>query len=47
MFGLIRSTILVLIAFVAGLMFERSNAGETCRAAGGTMQAGLCRGVAP
>ncbi len=45
MFGLIRTAILVLIAFVAGLLFERSQAGEACVAAGGTMQAGLCKGA--
>ncbi len=43
MFRLIRTVILVLIAFVAGLMFERSQAGDTCRAAGGEMQNGICR----
>lgn len=45
MFSLIRTAILVMIAFVAGLLFERSQAGEICVAAGGTMSAGLCKGA--
>ncbi len=45
MFRLIRATFLVLIAFVAGLLFERSQTAEACKAAGGTMAAGLCRGA--
>ena len=45
MFSLIRTAILVMIAFVAGLLFERSQAGEMCVAAGGTMSAGLCKGA--
>ena len=46
MFGLIRTAILVLIAFVAGLFFERNQAGEACASEGGDMVRGFCRGVA-
>ena len=46
MFGLIRTAILLLVAFVAGLFFERSQAGEACQAEGGTLVRGICRGVA-
>lgn len=42
MFGLIRTTALVLIAFVAGLMFERSQASEACTGQGGVMRDGVC-----
>lgn len=45
MFSLIRTVILVMIAFVTGLLFERSQAAEACVAAGGEMDAGLCRGA--
>lgn len=45
MFSLIRTAFLVMIAFVAGLLFERSQTAEQCVAAGGTMSAGLCRGA--
>ncbi len=43
MFGLIRTVILVLVAFVAGLLFERSQASEACAAAGGEIRDGVCR----
>ena len=42
MFGLIRTAILILIAFVAGLLFERSQAGDACAAKGGEMRDGVC-----
>ncbi|WP_299702042.1 hypothetical protein [uncultured Tateyamaria sp.] len=42
MFGLIRTPILILIAFVAGLMFERSKAAEACTDQGGVMRDGVC-----
>lgn len=45
MFGLIRTAILVMIAFVGGLMFERAQASEACTALGGTFSDGICRGV--
>jgi len=47
MFGLIRTVVLVLIAFVGGLMFERNQAADACITAGGTQTSGICRGVAP
>jgi len=42
MFGLIRTTVLVLIAFVAGLLYERNQAAEACVDAGGEMHNGVC-----
>jgi len=42
MFGLIRTPILILIAFVAGLMYERIQAGEACTDQGGVMRDGVC-----
>ncbi|MFK7762037.1 MAG: hypothetical protein AB8B62_02150 [Roseobacter sp.] len=45
MFKPIRLLILVLFAFFAGILFERNNTSEQCRAAGGEMNAGLCQGV--
>jgi len=45
MFGLIRTVILIGIAFIGGLMFERNQAGDACAAAGGTQVLGICRGV--
>ena len=42
MFGLIRTPILILIAFAAGLLFERSQAGDDCAQAGGQMRDGVC-----
>ncbi|MEO0380123.1 MAG: hypothetical protein AAF252_07605 [Pseudomonadota bacterium] len=42
MFGLIRTPILILIAFAAGLLYERSQAGEACRQAGGEIRDGVC-----
>lgn len=47
MFGLIRLPILMLLAFVAGVFFERDQRAETCVAEGGDMRAGLCRGLEP
>ena len=45
MFGLIRTIILVLVAFAAGLLFARVQAANDCRAAGGEMVVGVCRGA--
>ena len=45
MFGLIRTAILVLVAFAAGLLFERAQAGDACREAGGQLRDGICHGV--
>ncbi|MEO0670236.1 MAG: hypothetical protein AAFZ99_20145 [Pseudomonadota bacterium] len=42
MFGLIRLAILLPLAFVLGLFFERSNASTACADAGGTMRDGVC-----
>lgn len=42
MFGLIRTAVLVMIAFVAGLMFERNQTAEACSGQGGTMRDGVC-----
>ena len=45
MFRPIRLLFLVVFAFLAGLLFERNAASEKCAAAGGDMEAGLCRGA--
>jgi hypothetical protein len=45
MFGLIRTAIFVFIAFAAGLFYARAQATDDCRAAGGDMAAGVCRGA--
>lgn len=45
MFSLIRTALLVMLAFVAGVLMERSAAGTRCAEAGGTMSAGLCKGT--
>ena len=42
MFGLIRTIFVVMIAFVGGLLFERSQAADACDGAGGTMRDGVC-----
>ena len=42
MFGLIRTAILILIAFMAGLLFERNQAAEACTGQGGVMRDGVC-----
>lgn len=42
MFGLIRTMILVLLAFVGGLLFERSQMSDACYGAGGKMHDGVC-----
>lgn len=47
MFGLIRLPLLLGLAFIVGVFFERSQAREACLAAGGTMQAALCKGAGP
>ena len=33
MFGIVRTLILVAVAFIAGMLFERSNAGAVCAGA--------------
>jgi ribose/xylose/arabinose/galactoside ABC-type transport system permease subunit len=45
MFRPVRFLIVVLLAFLAGVLFERSNTSDRCTAAGGRMDAGLCRGI--
>lgn len=42
MFGLIRTPVLLLIAFVVGLFYERNQAGEACANAGGVPRDGVC-----
>ena len=42
MFSLIRTIIFVLIAFTAGLMYERGNMADACEGAGGEMHDGIC-----
>ncbi len=42
MFRLIRFVILCMLAFVAGVFYERKNTADACKAVGGEMVAGLC-----
>ncbi|MCI5042459.1 MULTISPECIES: hypothetical protein [Donghicola] len=42
MFGLIRLPFLLAVAFVAGMMYERSEKGKLCDEIGGTTRNGLC-----
>jgi len=42
MFGLVRLVIFAAVAFVAGVLYERNNASEACKAAGGQYARGLC-----
>ena len=42
MMGLVRLAILLPLAFVAGLLFERSNAATACADQGGAMRDGVC-----
>lgn len=45
MFRPVRLIVLLGAAFLAGLLTERYNAAETCRAAGGEIDKGVCKGV--
>jgi len=45
MFRLIRLPILLGIAFVTGVFYERNAAREVCEAAGGTKERALCIGA--
>ncbi|WP_341366911.1 hypothetical protein [Yoonia sp. BS5-3] len=45
MFRLIRTIILVMFAFVAGILFERSKAEENCRNVGGLWIYDICIGM--
>ena len=42
MFRLLRSLILMIVAFVAGMLVERSNTSDTCLAAGGNWDTPIC-----
>ncbi|WP_299138537.1 hypothetical protein [uncultured Tateyamaria sp.] len=42
MFGLIRTVILICVAFVGGLLFERSQAADACAGSGGVIRDGIC-----
>lgn len=42
LFRPIRTIVIVTIAFVAGMVYERSNANERCLNAGGTQINGIC-----
>ncbi|WP_338550067.1 hypothetical protein [Roseovarius phycicola] len=42
MFRLIRLVIFTMLAFVAGVFYERSNTSQACDALGGDMAGGLC-----
>ncbi|MFK7879901.1 hypothetical protein [Roseobacter sp.] len=45
MFRPIRSLILILVAFVAGMFFEQAAHRDTCLDRGGEMSEGLCFGA--
>lgn len=45
MFRLLRTIILVMFAFVAGMLFERSNNEDVCRNGGGLWISDICVGV--
>ncbi|MFQ1699619.1 hypothetical protein ACJ5NV_03380 [Loktanella agnita] len=45
MFRLLRLIILVMFAFVAGMLFERNKAEEICRNGGGLWLSDICVGV--
>ena len=45
MFRLARLIILCLIAFIAGIFFERQAQSDECLAAGGTLNGPICEGV--
>ncbi|WP_299673752.1 hypothetical protein [uncultured Roseobacter sp.] len=45
MFRPIRTLMLVLVAFLAGLFVERANQRDSCLDRGGAMSEGLCIGV--
>ena len=42
MFGLIRTVVLIAVAFVGGLLFERGQAADACDGSGGVMRDGIC-----
>lgn len=45
MFRLVRLIILVMFAFVSGMLFERNNAKEICQNGGGLWISDICVGV--
>jgi hypothetical protein len=45
MFRLIRTVIIAMIALVAGVLYERSNAQTDCGTAGGDWSKGRCYGA--
>ena len=45
MFRPIRTILLLMFAFVAGVFYERSAYKENCAARGGALSEGLCLGV--
>ncbi|WP_296423270.1 hypothetical protein [Yoonia sp.] len=45
MFRLLRLMILTMLAFVAGMMFERSNARENCETGTGLWISNICVGL--
>ncbi len=45
MFRPIRSLMLITVAFLAGIFFERANQRDTCLDRGGAISEGLCIGV--
>lgn len=45
MFRPVRTLLLLLFAFVAGVFFEKAQQNETCTARGGEISEGLCVGV--
>ena len=40
----VRTVIVMMVVFLAGLFYERHQQSARCAAAGGTVQDGLCRG---
>jgi hypothetical protein len=42
---LIRTAVLLALAFAGGMVYARAEMREACEAAGGTVATGLCRGV--
>jgi hypothetical protein len=44
MFRPVRTLLFIFLAFVAGIIYERSNQSENCREQGGRFVDGLCQG---
>ncbi|WP_300033571.1 hypothetical protein [uncultured Roseobacter sp.] len=45
MFRPVRTLIMVLLTFFAGIMYERARQSDSCEARGGAMSEGICIGV--